>query len=716
MKSLLLSSRKAKILAGATIGILAWVLISVLYFANFLESYELRTYDHLCRLEATHSPAPEEIVLVVVDQGSLKAAEQQGIHWPWPRQMYAPIVEFCTLSGARAIAFDVVFTEPSVYGVEDDTLLAEALKEHGHAFLPIALSRENRPQPSWEGPLIDRIALPLENPSGQPTSPYVSSEPPIQILAESCYGLGNVSIPPAPDGIYRSLPLAFPYRGSWIPSLGMAVFKHLSANDPVMMQKDGLQMKGVHIPLDDHGNFLLSFYGGTRDFPRFSAFNVIQSFLALQEGRQPVYPRETFQGKIVFVGFTAVGLFDLKPTPISSVTPGTAVHATLAANLLHNDFRVRLSRLTSLVLAAALAVAMGITVMLVPGLWQLALVSVAYAAGLILFILLSFWQNRWVDGVLLVSSLALSFAITAAFSYATEGRQRRQIKQMFSHYMSDLLIQDLLKHPEKLRLGGEKRVLTVFFSDLSDFTTLSEKLDPEEVVILLNRYLTAMTDIILSGGGIIDKYEGDAIMAFWGAPLPQEDHASRACLAALDNQSRLAALRQEFTRMGLPPVYARIGINTGEMIIGNLGSSQRFDFTVIGDSVNLASRLEGAGKEYGTSIIISEDTYRQAQEHVEVRELDFLQVKGKEVPVRIYELLGRKGERDETEERKRELFAQGLAQYRDRRWSEAISFFQTLVDLAPNDGPGRTFLRRCHSFQKNPPGPGWDGVYRLTSK
>ena len=332
---------------------------------------------------------------------------------------------------------------------------------------------------------------------------------------------------------------------------------------------------------------------------------------------------------------------------------------------------------------------MAITVVFVSSFWQLILIFLAYALGLILFIYFSFGQNLWVDGVLAASTLTLSFAMTTSFSYATEGRQRRQIKQMFSRYMSDLLIQDLLKHPEKLRLGGERRVLTVFFSDLAGFTTLSEKLAPEEVVTLLNHYLTAMTDLILSSGGIIDKYEGDAIMAFWGAPLPQEDHAIRACLAALDNQSRLVELRQEFTRMGLPPVYARIGINTGEMIIGNLGSNQRFDFTVIGDSVNLASRLEGAGKEYGTSIIISEETYRQAQDKVEVRELDLLQVKGKDRAIRIYELLARKGEIGQAEDKKRDLFAQGRSSYRNGRWSEALRLFRERSGSRSRRWPGK---------------------------
>jgi adenylate cyclase len=713
---MLISSRKWKILAGAIIGILAWVLVLGLYYGSLLESYELRTYDQLCRLNARNSPVSDEIVLVAVDQGSLQAAQRQGINWPWPRQMYAPIVHFLASSGVRAVAFDILFTEPSAYGMEDDQLLAEALKQDGQVFLPIFLSREERPRPAGEKRLIDRIALPLTNQSAELISPYLSSVPPIQMLADSTYGLGNVAIPPDPDGIYRRLPLVFPYRADWIPSLGFAVFRYLSHPGPVTLTKDGLTLTGMRVPLDNQGNFLLNYYSNAENFPRFSAFNVIQSYQALQDGSKPIYSPEAFRNKIVFVGYTAPGLFDLKPTPISSVNPGMAIHATLVANLLHKDFRVRISPPVVLSLAAGLAVAIGITVMLVPGLWQLALATLSFAGGLLLFVVLAFRQNIWIDGILLAAGLGLSFAMTTTFSYATEGRQRRQIKQVFSHYMSDLLIQDLLRNPDKLRLGGEKRVLSVFFSDLAGFTTLSEKLTPEEVVTLLNRYLTAMTDIILASGGLIDKYEGDAIMAFWGAPLPQENHAARACLAALDNQARLAQLRKEFMQMGLPPVHARIGINTGEMIIGNMGSSQRFDFTVIGDSVNLASRLEGAGKEYGTRIIISEDTHRQASGYVEVRELDLLRVKGKEMPVRIYELLARKGELDETGQKVRDLFAEGLSHYRQQEWPGAISCFQRILALEPEDGPAKTFILRCQQFAQTPPPSGWDGVYRLTSK
>ncbi len=709
-----LQNRKDKVLAGLVLAAVAWAVLLPLYFGKFLESFELKTYDQLCRLDA-EDRGPGGIALVVVDQGSLDAAREQGVTWPWPRQMYAPIVDFCLKSGARAVAFDVLFTEPSSYGVEDDRILAESLKQ-GATFLPVFLSREERPQPPDEPRIIERMALSLENRSGYASTPYRSLIPPIDLLSASAYGLGNVEIPPDPDGIYRRLPLVFPYHDRWLPSLGLSAFAFRGETIRAVLEDKRLTVAGLSVPLDDRGNFLLRFYGSGREFPKYSAYNVIQSSLALQEGGKPLYAPKDFKDKIVFIGFTAAGLFDLKPAPTSSVYPGMVIHATLAANLLHKDFRVRISTPAVLALTAVVAAAASLTVMLVAGFWQLGLLILVYAVALAGLDILAFRQGLWIDGILPFAGLAFSFALSSAFSYATEGRQRRQIKQMFSHYMSGPLLEDLLKNPDKLRLGGDKRVLTVFFSDLAGFTSLSEKLKPEEVVSLLNRYLTAMTDIIMESGGLIDKYEGDAIMAFWGAPVPQADHAARACLAALDNQARLAELRREFEAAGLPPVHARIGINTGEMIIGNMGSSRRFDFTVIGDNVNLASRLEGAGKEYGTRIIVSEDTYRAAAGRVEVRELDLLQVKGKEIPVRIYELLARAGELDETTAQVRELFSQGLAQYRRQEWQQAAESFRRVLSVRPEDGPARTFIRRCGEFSEHPPPKDWDGVYRLTTK
>jgi adenylate cyclase len=713
-------TRKGKLLTAAGIGALAWAAVLALCLAGFLEPFELKLYDRLCRMSTPPAPPSQEIILVTVDDGSLEAAAKElGVTWPWPRQMYAPIVQFCKAAGAQAVLFDILFSEDSSYGVEDDRLLADALAQNGRAILPLFLSGEDRPQEEWEDRLIERLALPLENHRAQARPAYDSAQLPIRLLAEKARTLANVTVPPDQDGIYRRLPLVFPFGTHdtrWLPAPGLAAAWEVLGREKLVLDSEGLELGSLHIPLDRQGSFLLTFYGGERDFPRYSAFNVIQSFVALEGGGQPLYGLENFRDKIVVVGLTAAGLLDLKPTPIRSIYPGMAIHATLAANLLHRDFRVRISPAAALTLAAATALVAAATVVFLTAVWQLGVATLAEAAVLALAVTTSFRHHLWVDGVMLGISLGLAFAFAAVFSYATEGRQKRQIKRMFSHYMSEHLIHDLLKHPEKLRLGGEKRILTVFFSDLAGFTSLSEKLTPEEVVTLLNRYLTAMTDIILASAGLIDKYEGDAIMALWGAPLPQEDHAARACLAALQNQRRLAELRREFQASGLPPVYSRIGVNTGEMIIGNMGSTQRFDFTVIGDSVNLASRLEGANKTYGTGIIISEDTYRQAAAQIEVRELDLLRVKGKEVPVRIYELLAAKGDLDGKMGEARDRFTDGLGHYRRQEWTEAIRCFRQALEAVPEDGPSRVFIERCREFMERPPPASWDGVYRLTSK
>ncbi len=264
-------------------------------------------------------------------------------------------------------------------------------------------------------------------------------------------------------------------------------------------------------------------------------------------------------------------------------------------------------------------------------------------SGLIIFILLhvgvsaALFSKGWLPATILpAASLGLAFVFTAAYSYATEGRQKQAIRTMFSRYMSDEVISHLLEHPEKVRLGGERRRLTLFFSDLAGFTGLSEFLQPEELVQLLNEYLSAMTDIILEERGTVDKYEGDAIMAFWGAPLPLQDHALRACRAALRQQAALDSLNRQFEEIGWPRLHCRIGLHTGEAVVGNLGSRKRFDYTVIGDTVNLASRLEGLNKFYGTSILASETTVGECGGAIEFQELDWVAVKGRATPVGIF--------------------------------------------------------------------------------
>jgi len=318
-------------------------------------------------------------------------------------------------------------------------------------------------------------------------------------------------------------------------------------------------------------------------------------------------------------------------------------------------------------------------------------------------------------------SLAIVFAYfgTAVYQYLTERQQKAIIKNMFGHYINPAVVNELVANPEKAKLGGDRRELTVFFSDIASFTTISEQYHakPEGLVALLNEFLDEMTRIVLKYEGTLDKYEGDAIMAFWGAPLPQKDHALRTCLAALDMQKRLEALRPKWIKEGRPPLSVRMGINTGIVIVGNMGGRDRFDYTVIGDSVNLASRLEGANKQYKSNIMISDFTYTHVKTKVTVRELDLIQVKGKTEPVKVYELLGTADmEMTENQRQALEMYHEGLKLYRSRKWEEAIAYMQQAYSLDENCYVAQIYTERANLYQITPPPAEWNGVFVMTTK
>ena len=311
---------------------------------------------------------------------------------------------------------------------------------------------------------------------------------------------------------------------------------------------------------------------------------------------------------------------------------------------------------------------------------------------------------------------ALVFVGATLVNYYGEGRQKKEVRGAFSRYLSPQVVDQVLEKPELLSLGGSRRVMTCFFSDVAGFTSISEALSPEDLVHLLNRYLSLMTRAVMDRGGTVDKFEGDAIMAFWGAPLPQEDHAWRACQSALEQQEIMARFRAEVLAEGLPELRVRMGLNTGPMIVGNMGSEERFDYTVMGDAVNLASRLEGANKQYSTYIMISETTYAEVKDLVEVRELDLLRVKGKQEPIRVYELMAVTGKLPPEKERTRAAYQEGLALYRDMDFVAAEQAFTRALESDPEDGPSLTYMERCRTYRDYPPPSDWDRVFTMTTK
>jgi adenylate cyclase len=710
------TSLRRKAAVGALVALLACTLTLGLDLAGILKPYTLKTLDLMFRITPL-PPASPEVVVVTVDQPDLDFFQQQGVSWPWPRQLYAPIIEFCQRSRARAVIFDILYTETSVYGAEDDQRLAQAIAASGRVVLPVFLTREAKDAGRQTEAVLAKAGLPFQGSPPPGLTAYQGMTAPIPPLLEAAAGLGNVECGPDPDGIYRRIPLISACRGRVLPILAFAAFGRFQAPGAWRFEAGELIQGDYRVPLDQAGRLLLKFRGPSRSFKRFSAANLIQSEVRLQHGKTPFYPPEDFADKWVLVGLTAPGLLDLKPTPLAPVYPGVELHATLLDNLLKGDFLRRapwwLIWLWALMLAGGVTLAVLFSARLIVTLAALAVLLGLH--GGVSF--LAFRAGWWADPVAPGAALGFAFALAAAYSYATEGRQKQAIRRMFAQYMSEKVISHLMAHPDRLKLGGERRQITVFFSDLAGFTSLSEGLAPEKVVGLLNDYLSRMTDIILDEEGTVDKFEGDAIMAFWGAPLPQEDQALRACRAAMRQHAALADLNLRFADLGLPPLAMRIGLHSGEAVVGNLGSQKRFDYTAIGDTVNLAARLEGLNKFYRTSILASETTRRECGDGVLFREVDRVAVKGRETPVAVYQPLGLKDDLAHRDTALSQEFARALDLYRQGNFSQAAPLFEHILAQHPEDGPAQVFLSRCQDFQASPPPPlDWDGVFRPDKK
>jgi adenylate cyclase len=707
--------RHGKWVAALGLTLAALALSLVLDLSGAIQPYRLKTLDTLFR----HLPLPAaspEVVVVTVDQSDLDFFKTQGVTWPWPRELYAPLIDYCRWAGAKAVIFDVLYTEASSYGAEDDKKFAQAAATAGNVALPFFLTREAKPPNPSEADLLKQagLAIPGPAPGGQPA--YKAVITPIPPLLAAAGALGNVETRPDPDGIFRRVPLVALFQDRWFPTLGFAAYHRFGNPGPLRFSPGGLQVGDLNIPLDGQGRFLLKFRGPSRSHKRFSAANLIASEARRQHGQPPIYPPADFAGKWVLVGLTAPGLLDLKASPVSAIYPGVEVHATLLDNLLRGDFLRPVPAWGLWAGTLVLSAAMVLVVLFFSGLLATLTGFAALALVYLGLVVGAFHFSWWADPVLPGVALGLSFALAAAFSYATEGRQKLYIRRMFGQYMSETVINHLLEHPEKLQLGGERRRVTLFFSDLAGFTTISERLSAETVVSLLNDYLSAMTEIILDEAGTVDKFEGDAIMAFWGAPLDQPDQAARACRAALRQQAALKELNLQFAGLNLPPLSMRIGLHTGDAIVGNLGSAKRFDYTVIGDTVNLASRLEGVNKFYGSHVMASETTAAECTGTVEFRELDLVAVKGKEQAVRVFEVLGLTGELEPEVIRRRQDFAQALELYRQGRFPEAQAAFEAILTENPEDGPARTYRDRCRKFQETPPPDNWDTVFRPEGK
>ncbi len=662
--------------------------ITLLHFSGLFSFLENKTFDSRTKFAASYSYPSQDICFIAVDQESINwGRREMGWGWPWPRAALGDIVKYMNIGDAECIAFDVLFTEPSVYGDADDEAFGKACAEYGrvvHAMYADDASSSSE----------DLIF-------------------PVDPIRKSAGVIGTTVSAKDSDDVQRRGRISFIGDNGEYPSLGIA---------PLVISGMTIDEIKASAPVEKGDTLLLRYRSGLDVYNPYRASDVLQSYYDYVAGKEPLLPPECFTGAYVYYAYYAPGLFDICSSPLSQVYPGCGVHVTELDNFLSNDFMRTLPTPISvawIVFASILGIiAIAFTEARKSSLGNSISAVGSLVLGLAFITVVSF--VLFIKGyyILLVAPLASfisAFLMQLALTYMLEGRQKRFIKAAFSQYLSPAVIDQLIDNPDSLRLGGEEREISIFFSDVQGFTSISEGLakDPTKLTEVLNLYLSEMSSIILQSGGTIDKYEGDAIIAFWNAPADQEDHAARILSAALECQTRLDELRLDLKKMTGKNFYQRIGMNTGHAVVGNMGSSNRFDYTMLGDSVNLASRLEGLNKQFGTYTMCSKATMDSALAHgckLRFRELARVAVVGKKEAVTVFEPMSeasfmQKKELIETFDKGRELFYEG-------DFAGAKAVFDSTKDQDP---PASFYSAKCDELLANPP-ENWQGVWKATSK
>jgi adenylate cyclase len=681
--------------------------ITLRYGIPALEDLELKTLDWRFELKGVESVQDVPIVLVTIDNYSFEALPER---WPYPRSYYAHIVENLTRAGAAVIGIDVIFDVPDKYDPDKDAQLARAIRESGKVILARKLEQSPR------------------------LRTYQFLVEPIDTLKEAAQNsMGLVSIESDTDGIYRRYPVFQVYNDEYLFSFVIEAIKKYSGENPAIRfdsERNYLQAGEFRIPLYQSSTMLINFAGPAGTFPQYSFASVMDDERIdlgeeydLNFFTENLLPDNVFKDKIVLIGSTVAELKDNFPTPFleyrGMVTemPGVEIVANGIRTVLNNVHYRKPSFWITVASVLILMASVQFLAFRISTIWSTVL-TVLIMVVVIASQFLLFTRYRLVlDMVLPLLGISFAFVSITLYRFVLTQQEKRRIMGAFQQYVPVKVVKELLEHPEKLTLGGEERYMTVLFTDMANFTTISETLPPQDLVMLINEYLSEMTEIILKYDGIIDKYEGDAIMAEFGAPVYYSDHALKGCYTALEMQNHLKELSRRWRREGKPILTCRAGINTGKMIVGNMGSKKVFDYTVVGDEVNLASRLEGANKIFGTRVMISESTYNEVKEAIITRPLDMLTVKGRQRPVRVYELVTRKDAPiDDVLQKMLSLYRDGIEYYHNRNWELAAESFRHCLKLAPGDGPSRLYLRRVIQYAKTPPPANWDGVFETRTK
>ena len=664
-----------------------FVIFGVLQFAGAFSWIENKTYDSRMTMTADYFEPSDMITLVLLDQQSLDwAKEEMGWGYPWPRSAYGTIIDFFNRAGAASIAFDMVYSEPSIYGPEDDQALGDACSRFGRVVETVYYANSE-------------------------------SEPlyPVKEIKEGAAILGNVTSALDSDRIARRNRF-YGTSANAEPGLSIAsmiVGGDLPDIDEIPKAKDGESM-------------YVRFQKTLDSYIPYGASEIIKSELAIQEAEKngtevdfintDLLDPEMFKDQHVFFGLYAAGLFDICASPVSSDYPGVGVHVCQLDTILNEtylrdiNFIIALCIIALTSFAGCIAGVLSKQASLKTILLEVLLFIILEAVYLVIAYLL------FIPGYILpvagpVGSLMVSFFATIVGTYLNEGKQRRYIKTAFKQYLSPTVIENLIENPDFLKLGGEHREITAFFSDIESFTSISENMSPETMTSFLNTYLSAMTNIILARGGTIDKYEGDAIIAFWNAPSFQEDHARRAVEAAMECQKKLVEMQDSLMKMTGRPIRHRIGLNTGIATVGNFGSETRFNYTMMGDTVNLASRLEGINKVFGTYTLVSEATAKAAKDAgctLDFHNIGDIAVVGRKESVKVFV----PGDKDVFSTDDMTAFDSAYQKFREGQFSEALKIFASYADKNPTC---KKYQAICERYIKNPP-ENWQGFMQATEK
>lgn len=716
-----------------------------LYRLGFVDRISAILYDYRLRLTMPQT-VDERIVILDIDEKSLK---EEG-RWPWNRARLGELMDkLFDRHGVKVVGFDVVFAE------KDESSGLGVLQRLGQTQLKDdaafhATLAQIRPQLEYDQVFADKIRgrnvvlgyyltdRRTKNTSGMLPDPAFPAGffngRPIMFTQWNGYGANLPELQQAAaaaghfnplidsDGVVRRVPMLVEYEGAYYESLSLAMVRTLLGKPPLQPgfateQSEGYgglewlelgtQAGVLKIPVDDSVSTLVPYRGGQGSFRYISITDVLHDRVA----------PELLKDKIVLVGTTAPGLLDMRATPVAEVYPGVEVHANVLSGILDQTLKEKPPYMLGVEVVWLLLIGLALSFLL-PTLSPVKAILVSVLMfGATAGLSLATWHygNILMPMANSLMMIALIFALDMSYGYFVESRTKRQITGLFGQYVPGELVEEMAEHPESISMEGDSREMTILFSDVRGFTSISEGLDPKELTLLMNEFLTPLSRVVYKHRGTIDKYMGDCIMAFWGAPLPDAGHARHAILAGIEMQATLKALQPHFKERGWPEIHIGVGINTGRVSVGNMGSEVRVAYTVMGDAVNLASRLEGITKQYGVGIVVGENTRNTVTDFV-YRELDHVRVKGKDKPVAIYEPIGLNGEVSKELQDEIKLFHEVRRLYRKQDWDLAELQLVNLQRMSPETGLYRIYAERVAYFRRNPPGEAWDGVFVFQTK